>query len=72
MDNNPKETGERKKGRWDCNHSQYGDVWKCSECGTVIATPATWHGKVTGGYHNYCAVCGADMRDCLANPYAHK
>ena len=69
MNDKPKETNQRRKGRWICEHSKYGsDIWTCSECGAFVnGIPTTFKGKITVGIgrNNFCCVCGADMRDCL-------
>ena len=43
----------RPKGKWIDNPP---DSWICSNCGTHYSE------RLTHKKHNYCAVCGADMR----------
>lgn len=45
----------RPKGKWEVT-STFPREWICSNCGTHYTE------RLTHKKHNYCAVCGADMR----------
>lgn len=56
-----KEVPQRMKGRWVDDGEEEGEfisyhVWHCSECGDKLA-------EVGKPQVNYCAMCGADMRE---------